>query len=328
MSELSDIMRSAEYIRLYTSLASSGVQKGIVYIEDALDRIFWERIFDSVFPNRYEVKPYSQPGAEGKRKLEQEYGNLHRHLLVAVDADYDYLCPERNDFAAVLNNNPFIIHTYFYSKESYIHTSDSIDSLTNSVHLNVQTEHQINQALQFYSGIIYDAFCHFSWLHNRDAQQFPENEFNQSIQLPEGIRVLSDDLTINEEAFAPLRESAENYVNQHVQYINDEIGFANHRDKLSELGLLPNNTLLFTNGHTLLDKIFRPVYDMYLRQCRKNDSDWVVANYPVPQQRSRLNQVRNHYVDNCKASTLIHHCQAYKTGLFWNKIAQKISQIE
>lgn len=328
MSDLTDIMRSEKYIRLYTGIESSGTQKGIIYIEDAVDRTFWEKAINAVFPSRYEIKPYSQPGAEGKRKLEKEYRNLHKNFLVAVDADYDYICPERNEFAAELNNNPFILHTYIYSKESYIHTSEAIDYLTNSVHLNVQTEHCIHQVLQRYSTIIFDAFCLFAWLHNRDARQHREHDFNQCIALPNGIKVLNDDLTVNENALQQLTLSVERYINQYSQYIDDEVGFNRHKEFLRDRGLGPDNTLLFTNGHSLLDTIFRPAYEMFIKKSRKNDNDWVQANYDENQVRARKQQVRNHYDDNCKLTTMIHHCQAYLTTQFWQMIAHKLGQID
>lgn len=328
MSDMSEIMRGGGFIQLYTSIASSGTRKGIIYIEDAVDRLFWERVINAVCPDRYEIKPYSQPGSEGKRKLEREYGNLHKDLLVAVDADYDYICPGRNEFAVALNSNPFILHTYFYSKESYLHTSEAIDFLTNAVHLNIQTEQQIQQALQRYSAIVFDALCLFSWLHNRNAQQFHENDFNQHIQLPNGVRILNDDLIVNEDALEQLRLTAENYLNHYSQYIDDEADFDQHRDILYERGLRPENALLFTNGHALLDKIFRPAYELFIRKCRKNENDWVSENYPENQARDRKNQVRNHYENNCKSTTLIHHCDAYRTASFWQKITQKFSRID
>lgn len=327
MAETSDIMRSEKYIRLYTKIATSDVQKGIVYIEDALDRIFWERVFDYICPNRYIVKPYSQPGSEGKRKLELEYKNLHRNLLVAIDADYDYLCPQRNDYAEALHSNPYIIHTYFYSKESYIHTSDSIDILTNNVYLNVKTTHQINNALKLYSNIIYDAFCYFSWLHNIDANQFPESEFNPCIEIPSGIKILNEDLTVNGHALDLVRESSVNYIDRHIQYIENKDDFNHHIERLRELGLHQDNTLLFTNGHSLLDIIFRPSYQMFIKKCKKNDNEWVTKNYPEGQHRARLNQVRNHYEQNCKETTLIHHCQGYTNNEFWKKIVNKIERL-
>ncbi|MZK90402.1 DUF4435 domain-containing protein [Citrobacter amalonaticus] len=328
MSEMSDIMRSDGYIRLYTSIASSGSQKGIIYIEDAVDRVFWEKAINAVCPDQYDIKPYSQPGAEGKRKLEREYSKLHKKLLVAIDADYDYICPDRNAYASELDNNPFILHTYFYSKESYIHTPEAIDYLTNSVHLNMKTEHSIHQALQRYSSIIFNALCLFSWLHNRNAQQYRENDFNQCIALPNGVKILNADLTVNEAALHQLTLNVENYMNQYSQHINDDAGFARHREFLSERGLRPDNSLLFTNGHTLLDSIFRPAYDMFIRKSRSNENDWVTAHYNENQVRDRKSQVRNHYDNNCKLTTMLHHCEAYQTTQFWQRITDKLSQIE
>ncbi|MGK4357114.1 DUF4435 domain-containing protein [Enterobacter cloacae] len=326
MSELSELMRSEAFIRIYTGMASSDSQKGIIYIEDASDRIFWELVVNTVCPGKYDVKPYSRGGAQGKRKLEQEYRNLHKYLLVAVDADYDYLCPNRNEHAQTLNCQPYILHTFFYSRESYINSSNAVDSLTRSIHLNVQTEHQISQVLRRYSSIIYDALSLFSWLHDRDSAQFDEHVFNDSIKLNDGLMLLDENLNINEDALEYVTQSVRTYCQQHEQYIDDLDSYREHCASLSTRGITPENAMLFTNGHNLLDHIFYPIYRMYIKKCRANDLNWVAENYPEIQVRDRKRQVSNHYSDNCRAETLVYHCNEYRDDPFWTKITEKLQQ--
>ncbi|HCR2005196.1 DUF4435 domain-containing protein [Enterobacter cloacae] len=328
MSELTDIMRNGEFIRAYTGIESSGSQKGIIYIEDASDRLFWERVVNTVCPNRYDIKPFSRNGAEGKRALEKEYEHLNKDRLVAVDSDYDYLCPSRNAYATALNSNPFVLHTFFYSRESFINTPEAIDSLAGCIHLHERLESQLIQAIQSYSSAIYEALCLFSWLHNRDHQQFREDVFNNSIRLPAGARLLDAELRVNEEALRELNRSADEYLLQHRPYIDDQDSYMQYQETLNQRGINPNNAILFTNGHYLLDSVFRPLYEMFINASRKKDKEWVEANCQQSEIRSRKNQVENHYRDNCGVKQLIHHCEAYREAPFWQRIIQKLSEIE
>lgn len=325
MADFTDILRSGSFIRGYTGI-QSGQPMGVIYIEDASDRLFWEKIVNRVCPGRYAVKPFSGAGTEGKRKLEKEYQHLHKDRLVGVDSDYDYLCPERNEYSDVLNNSPFVLHTFFYSRESYLHTPEAIEDLTGCIHLHDNINSNIIPALNRYSSIIYEAMLVFSWLHNRDQQQFDEKAFSGSIQLSSGVNILNSDLSLNETAFEGLNESVGHYINHHTQYIDDEESFESHREKLNERGINAENAVLFTNGHNLLDRVFLPIYELFIRNSQRNDIAWVSGNYPAAQIMDRQHQVRNHYKDRCKSATLIHHCESFHASIFWQRIADKLLQ--
>lgn len=328
MPELSEMMRNPEYIRLYTAIESSGPQRGIIHIEDATDRLFWTKIVNAVCPGRYDIKPYSQPGSEGKRKLEQEYQQLSKEYLVAVDGDYDYLCPDRNEYAAALNANPFVLHTFCYSRESFLHTPEAIESLTDCIYLHKKTNCHTLEALQRFSVKVYDALLVFSWLHNRDQHRFKESDFNESFRLPAGVLLLDDNLAVNEAAFESLSRSVQQYTDTHASFISDRESFAQHQEVLRARGITPENALLFINGHRLLDGVFRPVYEKLIRKSRSIDNEWVETHYPENEKQDRKNQVKNHYKENCNARQLLSRCEAYTTSPFWQRITQKLSEAE
>lgn len=328
MSELTDFMHRAGFIRLYTGMASSGPQKGIIHIEDATDRLFWTKIVNTICPDRYDIKPFSQPGAEGKRKLEQQYQYLNRDYLIAVDSDSDYLCPNRNNYSAELNVNPFVLHTFYYSKESFILTPEAVEYLTDCIYLHEKTYSQIQEALHRFSITVYDALLVFSWLHDQDQQRFKESDFNQCFKLPNGILILDDSLDVNEAAFESLSQSVQYYTDAHAALINNLDGFARHDDALRSRGITPETALLFINGHCLTDQIFRPVYEKIIKKSRKNDNEWVENQYPDSEVRARKNQVRNHYDNNCQVHQLLNRCESYTTSPFWQKITQKLIRAE
>jgi len=328
MSDLTDFMSRAEYIRIYTGMESSGPQKGIIHIEDATDRLFWTKVVNTVCPGRYEIKPFSQPGSEGKRKLEQQYQHLNKDYLIAVDSDYDYLCPDKNDYAAELNANPFVLHTFCYSRESFIHTPEAIESLTDCIYLHEKTHSHIQEALRRFSITVYDALLVFSWLHNHEPQRYNESDFNQCLKLPAGVFILNDSLDVNEAAFEVLSQTVQRYTDVHAALISDRESFAHHSDALRSRGVTPESALLFINGHHLLDGIFRPVYERFIRKSKRKDNEWVDNHYPVGENRSRKNQVRSHYEENCRANQLISRCESYTSSPFWQRITQKLTGAE
>lgn len=328
MSELSDTMFSTDFVRLYTAIESSGPQKGVIHIEDATDRLFWKKIVNAVCPGRYDIKTFSQPGSEGKRKLEQQYQHLSKDYLIAVDSDYDFLCPNRSEFSAELNANPFVLHTFCYSRESFIHTPESVEELTDCIHLHEKTHSHIQEALRLFSITVYDALLIFSWLNNQDQQRFKESDFNQCFRLPAGVYLLDDSLDVNEPAFESLRQSVKRYTEAHAELISDRESYERHEAAIRERGITPESALLFINGHHLLDGIFRPVYERLIRKSKRNDNEWVKAHYPGNETQPRRNQVRNHYEQNCNVHQLINRCESYTTSPFWQRITQKLTDAE
>lgn len=328
MPDLTDFMRSAKYIKIYTGMESSGPQKGIIHTEDASDRLFWRKVVNDVCPGRYDVKPFSQGGEAGKRRLEQQYRHLHKDYLIAVDSDYDFLCPDRNEFSSELNANPFVLHTFCYSRESFIHTPENVEELTDCIHLHEKMQSQIQEALRRFSITVYDALRIFSWLHNQDQQRFKESDFNQCFRLPAGVFLLDDSLDINEIAFESLSQSVQRYTDTHAVLINDLEGFERHETALRTKGITSESALLFINGHYLLDSIFRPVYEKLIRKSKRKDNEWVVTHYPVSETQPRMNQVRNHYEQNCNVYQLINRCESYTTSPFWQRITQKLTGAE
>lgn len=327
MADLTEIMHRSEFIKIYTGMESSGTQKGIIHIEDASDRLFWKKVVNTVCPDRYDIKPFSQPGAEGKRRLEKNYSRLHKDYLIAVDSDYDYLCPDRNAYSAEMNANPYVLHTFCYSRESFILTQECITDLTDCIHIREKTHNQINEALQRYSAIIYDALILFSWLHNRDQQRFKESDFNISFRLPEGFYILDDNLQVNEAALDHLRQSAQQYLDNHLHYLDDRISYQQYQDAINARGINPQTALLFINGHYLMDGIFRPIFNMLIKKSRKKDIEWVEKNYPTHEIDNRKRQIRNHYEEHCNAVQLIFHCDSYMPSPFWQKINHKLTGI-
>lgn len=326
MDDFDSIRSNRDFLNTYNLFITS-VPAGLLYIEDASDRLFWERLVESVCPGRYRVMPYSQGGAEAKRSLEREYINLHQDFIVGVDSDYDYLCSNRNEFAGQLSINQFVLHTFYYSRESYINSPEAISNILQCFHLHKYPENQLLTALEKYSETIYPALCLFSWLHNVEWQLHPENLFNIAIRLPEGSRLLNKDLTANENAINAVKQKVDEYIHAYSNQVNDPQGYSSHLEQLIQRGINKGNAHLFTDGHYLLDAILFPILKMVVMAGQDQDKAWVENNYEGEAIGQRKRQVVNHYKDNCNTGTLVFQCTAYHSGDFWQRITEKMRTI-
>jgi len=326
MDDFDTIRSSRDFLNTYNMFTTS-IPAGVLYIEDASDRLFWERLVKSVCPGRYRVMPYSQGGAEAKRSLEREYINLHQDFIVGVDSDYDYLCSNRNEFAIQLSTNQFVLHTFYYSRESYINSKEAISNILECFHLHKYPENQLLASLEKYSETIHPALCLFSWLHNVEWRLHPENLFNMAIRLPEGSRLLNENLTVNENTINAVKQQVDEYIHTYSSQVNDPQDYSSHLEQLKQRGINEANAHLFTDGHYLLDGILRPILKMVVMAGQNQDKAWVEQNYVGEAIGQRKRQVVNHYKDNCNTSTLVFQCTAYHSGDFWLRIAEKMRTI-
>ncbi|WP_312778703.1 DUF4435 domain-containing protein [Pseudescherichia sp.] len=326
MDDFDSIRASRDFLNAYNVFTTS-IPAGFLYIEDASDRLFWEGLVKSICPGRYRVMPYSQGGAEAKRSLEREYVNLHQDFIVGVDSDYDYLCSNRNEFAGELISNRYVLHTFYYSRESHINSPEAISEILECFHLHKYPENQLLDSLGKYSKTIYPALCLFSWLHNAEWQTHPENLFNIAIRLPEGSRLLNDDLTVNENTIDGVKTKVDEYINTYSSQVTDSQGYSLHLKQLLQQGINKENAHLFTDGHYLLDGILIPSLKMVVMAGQNQDKDWVEKNYEGEAIGQRKRQVVNHYKENCNTGTLVFQCTAYHSGPFWQRITEKMRAI-
>ncbi|UXJ04240.1 DUF4435 domain-containing protein [Morganella morganii] len=160
MSGFDSLLKSAKYLQAYTK-QQTGKSRGILYVENPSDRLFWENVIAHVCPEQYSVKSFSLDNAPGKRSLEKEYSKLHRFYIVGVDGDFDYLCPSRHEFANSLNSNPYVIHTFTYSRENVIFNMPSVIDISNRLAFRHHLINDCVSALTEYSKIIFPALSFF-----------------------------------------------------------------------------------------------------------------------------------------------------------------------
>ena len=100
-------------------------QKIVAYVESYADISFWRmvldefedetRYFEIMLPSR------SSLGKGKKLALMNQLGShLGNYMIACVDADYDYLMQGVTPTSRMVNNHPYVFHTYAYAIENYL----------------------------------------------------------------------------------------------------------------------------------------------------------------------------------------------------------------
>ncbi|HDM8083484.1 TPA: DUF4435 domain-containing protein [Yersinia enterocolitica] len=326
MSGFDSLLKSAKYLKAYTK-QQTGKSQGVLYVENPSDRLFWESIIAQVCPEQYSVKSFSLEDAPGKRSLEKEYSKLHRFYIVGVDGDFDYLCPDRHEFANSLNSNPYVIHTFTYSRENVIFSIPSILDISNRLAFRHKLPNDCIVALTEYSKIIFSALSVFSYAHNLDWQKFKEDQFTQAISLPEGEKLLTDDLKENSVVLDGVRATSQKYINSILNTIGNEIDEKYCCKILTDRRITPEIAYMFINGHYLKDNIVKPMLDLLKRKNKYEDINEVKAKLPNDRWKQSINEVENYFKNCCHIESIIHNANCYTSGEIWRLIKEKFEVI-
>lgn len=326
MSGFDSLLKSAKYLKAYTK-QQTGKPRGVLYVENPSDRLFWENVIAQVCPEQYSVKSFSLEDAPGKRSLEKEYSKLHRFYIVGVDGDFDYLCPDRHEFANSLNNNPYVIHTFTYSRESVIFSIPSVLDISNRLAFRHKLTHDCVVALTEYSKIIFSALSVFSYAHNLDWQKFKEDQFTKAISLPLSEKLLTDDLKINTVALDGVRVTSQKYIDTTLNSIGNEIDAKYCCNILTERSITPEIAYMFIEGHYLKDNIVKPMLDLLKRKNKTEDINEVKAKLPKERWKQSINEVENYFKDCCHTESIIHNANCYTSGAIWSLIKEKFKVI-
>lgn len=305
MGSFTEVALSEQYIK-----ARAIIKKGdkIVYVEDPNDILFWSRIFD----NTYDIRIYQNnlnKCETGKRNLEKIYSKCHSSLLVAVDCDYDYLCPEQNRYAYSMCSNPYVIHTVGYSRESVIYSSGYLSHIIDKINYTFRFSNiNIDLFLSSYSRLFYPVFVRFLYLiNNQDFMSTDEKK--QKILKDKLNKFLTIDIKLNADLSIDISilDRKEKEINRIVRFLDKKIyereAFSKFIESFNQKGLTSDNMYRFINGHVLEEKIITPL----LKEIHRLRKEYEIQNMPQYNdgQGVRINQIVNHYKNKCNLETLM-----------------------
>ena len=261
---------TSTYISAANALHGKQKRRRIVaYVESYDDVLFWrtvlsnfeneERYFEVMLPTRNSL-------SKGKKKaiMSMLSAGGGKHMIACVDADYDYLLQGRTETSKVVIDNPYVFHTYVYAIENYQCYAHSLHNVCVMATLN---DHAIFDFTRFFSDFSEIIFPLFVWnilLYRTGAyHDFTMTDMNHVLEI--GRFPIHDP--------QPALEKLSKKVNSKLGEVRRKHPGMKEKyealtRELEDLGITPQTTYLYIQGHHLFDTIVVPLMHSICDQLR------------------------------------------------------------
>lgn len=264
---------TSQYIEAANRLNSQHARRRIVaYVESYDDIFFWrsilshfetkERYFEVMLPSRLE---HLERGKKAAIMSLIQGGGIGKDMIACVDADYDYLQQGTTLTSKTIIESPFIFHTYAYAIENMQCYAPSLHEICVAATLNDNPKFDFEAFLRDFSLAIYPLFVWNIWSYRMSSpQKFTITDFLRAIEMGN----LSPE-TANEQ-LATLRRRVGHRINiLQRQHPDAKESYQQVKDDLRRLGVLPDQTYMYIQGHHLFDKIVMPLMKKVCNQLMR-----------------------------------------------------------
>lgn len=226
-----------------------------VYVEGYEDVAFWRSIFDH-FHNpyiRFEISvPERGDLAKGKKVVMSMIPDSSEELLLCVDSDFDYLFDGTTETAQLVNNSPFLFHTYAYATENYLCYAPSLHNVCVKATKNDTRIFDFVRFMEGYSRTIYPLFVWYAFSASQAEEHvFPLADFKAAVRLGYLDLTANGDNTLLWLGRNVMRRERM-LREKHPQKIAPMERF---EQLLAARGVTPDTTYLYMHGHTLMDNV-------------------------------------------------------------------------
>jgi hypothetical protein len=252
---------TSQYIEAANSLTSRNAScKIVAYVESYDDVFFWRTILSQLENDKlcFEVMlPTHEKILERGKKaaITSMLEGLGKNMIACVDADYDYLKDGRGMSSYQMLHNPFIFHTYVYAIENYQCYAPSLHDVCVSATLNDNIHFDFVSFLTRFSNIIYPLFVwNIVFVCSHRANDFTMTDFDYIIDISNFSRRWSEVLL--EKLTSKVNGKSHYLQNKYPDMRND---WEETDKRLRKLGVTPDTTYLYIQGHHLFNKLVMPM---------------------------------------------------------------------
>lgn len=318
---------TSRYFEAANMLQKKRRKKIIAYVESYDDIFFWrsvlsdfeneERCFEVMLPSRIDL-------SRGKKTamMNRLGENLGACMIACVDADVDYLMQGATNNSRLMLQNPYVVHTYAYSIENLQCYAPSLHNVCVMATLNDREVFDFEAYLRLYSEIVYDLFVWAIWLYRElRFSEFPLNTLNNFIAVEHlNIHNPSDAL-----------EKLRHTVNRKMAWMQKRYPEARGKlkplkEELELLGLRPDNTYLFIQGHHLMDNVvgsaIEPVCTI-LRREREKEIKYLSGGH----QQQLDNELACYQHSQCPTNQMIRRNTQFKSAELYTLIKSHIERL-
>ena len=276
-SRLKDNLNS-RYFEAANQLTSKKARRRIVaYVESYDDIYFWRTVL-SVFENEqryFEVMLPSHKKLErGKKSVLMNFvgDKIGPDMIACVDADYDYMLQGATAQSQKVLESPYVFHTYAYAIENLQCFAASLHDVCVAVTLNDHRVFDFEDYLRQYSEAIFPLFVWSVWSYRTgNHNKFSLSDFDRVID-PGGFNVFNPQPSLDH-----LRRKVNNKVRQlQAEYPNNKETYLKLKDEVKALGVTPQTTYLYIQGHHLFDNVVVPILNKVCNRLRMERQDEIV----------------------------------------------------
>ena len=245
-------------------------KKIVAYVESYDDVFFWRTVLDDFEDDRHYFEimlPSRSSLGQGKKLvLTNKLGpQLGTYMIACVDADYDYLLQDTTPTSRMINRNPFVFHTYAYAIENYQCYAETLHRVCVMATLNDRQVVDFAGFMREYSLIVWPLFVWSVWMYRNDHyREFTLTEFGNHVSFSD-INVYHPERSLELVRRKVNRKMA--WLQRH--YPQAKKNYETLKAELLELGVTPETTYLYIQGHTLFDNVISPLLDPVCVLLRK-----------------------------------------------------------
>jgi len=231
-------------------------KKIIAYVESYDDVLFWRsilsdyenesRYFEVMLPSRTSLNKGKKPAMLNVLKKA-----MGENVIACVDADYDYLLQGVTETSRQILENPFIFHTYAYAIENYQCNANDLHEVCVMATLNDHELVDFKGFFKLYSQIIYPLFVwNIYFYRQRDLRTFPMLQFCNIARI--------DNITVTNPG--RVLDKLQNKITRKVDFFERNYPdlipkIEDLKKDLSKLGVYPENTYYFVQGHHIFENV-------------------------------------------------------------------------
>lgn len=271
-TSLRDNLTSSYFNAAHKLYSKKARRRIVAYVESYDDIAFWRTLLEEFEDDEHYFQvmlPSATSLAKGKKMVLMNTLNtaeLGRSMIACVDSDYDFLLQGATRTSSKINGNPYIFQTYAYAIENYHCFAESLHEVCVQATLNDRVIFDFETYMKQYSEIVYLLFLWNIWFYRQgDTHTFPMHELHTCTALKEvGIRHPERSL---EDVRRRVNQKLAMFKRQHAKKIPQVNAL---RPELKELGLIPETTYLYMQGHHIMDnvvmKLLNPVCTVLRRE--------------------------------------------------------------
>lgn len=244
--------------------------KIVAYVESYDDVFFWRAVLEDFEDEHYcfEVMlPSRESLGKGKKSaLTNKLGpRLGKYMIACVDADYDYLMQDTTPTSRMINRNPYVFHTYAYAIENYQCYAPTLHRVCVMATLNDRHLVDFEEFMRDYSVIIWPLFVWSVWVYRNNVyHNFTITDLATHISFSD-INIYHPERTL---------EFVRRNVNRKMAWMQRHYPQAKHtmgklKEELLKLGLTPETTYLYIQGHSLFSGVIAPLLEPVCTALRK-----------------------------------------------------------